>query len=116
MLLSRVYIHLSETLFLILLGVYTKVELLDHCMCAQLLSHIRLLETSWIGACQAPLSMEFSRQEHWSGLAFPTPGNLPDPEIKLMSPVSPESAGRFFTTVPFGKPKCVNLSQSLKSF
>ena len=67
-------------------------------------------------ARQAPLSMEFSRQEHWSGLPFLTPGNLPDPEIELMSPVSPALAGRFFTTLPPGKPNCVNLSNSLKSF
>ena len=40
-------------------------------------------------ACQAPLSMELSRQEYWSGLPFPTPGNLPDSGIELMSLVSP---------------------------
>ena len=40
------------------------------------------LETSWTVACQAPLSMGFSRQEYWSGLPFPSPGNLPDPGIK----------------------------------
>ena len=50
---------------------------------------------------QAPLLMEFSKQEDWSGLQFPIPGNLPDPEIE---PVSPELTGRFFTTVPSGKP------------
>ena len=46
----------------------------------------------WAVACQAPLSMEFSRQEYWSRLPFPTPGDLPDPEIKHMSPAL---AGRF---------------------
>ena len=40
-------------------------------------------------ACQAPLFMEFSRQEYWSGLPFPPPGDLPDPGIEPMSPVSP---------------------------
>ena len=54
----------------------------------------------WI-ACQAPLSMGFSRQEHWSGLPFPTPGDLPDPGIE---PGSFVSAGGFFTTEPPGKP------------
>ena len=48
--------------------------------------------------CQAPLSMEFSRQEYWSGLPFPSPGNLPDPGIKLVSPESPALARGFFTT------------------
>ena len=37
-------------------------------------------------ACQAPLSTEFSRQEYWSGLPFPSPGDLPDPGIKSRSP------------------------------
>ena len=40
-------------------------------------------------ACQAPLSMEFSRQEYWSWLPFPTPGDLPDPGIEPTSPESP---------------------------
>ena len=50
---------------------------------------------------QAPLSMGFPGQEYWSGLAFPTSGDLPDPEIE---PASPVSAGGFFTTEPPGKP------------
>ena len=45
---------------------------------------------------QAPLSVEFSRQEYWSGLPCPSPGDLPNPEIELMSPVL---VGGFFTTV-----------------
>ena len=56
--------------------------------------------TPWTAAHQAPLSMGFSRQECWSGLPFPPPGNLPDPGTKPASPVSPASAGRFFTTAP----------------
>ena len=47
--------------------------------------------------------MGFSRQEYWSGLPFPPPGDLPNPGIK---PVSPALAGRFFTTEPPGKPIC----------
>ena len=50
-------------------------------------------------ACQAPLSMGFSRQEHWSGLPFPSPGDLPEPGIK---PTSPALAGGIFK--PPGKP------------
>ena len=56
-------------------------------------------------ACQAPLSMGFSRQEYWSRLPFPSPGDLPDPGIKAASPVSPALAGEFFTTEPPGKPQ-----------
>ena len=66
-------------------------------MCAQSLSHILLFATPWIVALQAPLSMGFPRQEYWSGLPFPHPGDLPDPGIE---PVSPALAGGFFTTAP----------------
>ena len=53
---------------------------------------------------QAPLSMGFSRQEYWSGLPFPPPGELPHPEMELESTVTSALAGRFFTTEPPGKP------------
>ena len=53
------------------------------------LSHIQLIVTPWTLACQSPLSMRFSRQEHWSGLPFPPPGDLPDPGIEPASLVSP---------------------------
>ena len=52
-------------------------------------------------AHQAPLFMGFSRQENWSGLPFPSPGDLPNPGTE---PVSPALAGGFFTTEPPGKP------------
>ena len=50
------------------------------------LSHVRLFVTPWTVAYQAPLSMGFSRQEYWSGLPFPSPGDLPDPGIELGFP------------------------------
>ena len=56
--------------------------------------------TPWTVAYQAPLSMEFFRQECWSGLSCPTPGDLPDPGIKPASLVSPALTGGFFTIVP----------------
>ena len=62
------------------------------------------LKTPWTIAHQAPLSMEVSRQEYWSGLPFPSPGDLPNPGIKSKPPVSPALAGRFFTTEQPGKP------------
>ena len=52
---------------------------------------------------QASLSLEFSSQEYWSGLPFPSPGDLPDPGIKCASLASPALAGGFFTTEPPGK-------------
>ena len=66
------------------------------------LSRAQLFVTLQTVACQAPLSMGFSRQENWSRLPFPPSGDLPDPGIK---PASSALAGRFFTTEPPGKPK-----------
>ena len=61
-------------------------------------SHVQLCAILWTVACQAPLSMEFSRQEYWSGLPCPPPRALPNPGIKPMSLTSPALAGGFFTT------------------
>ena len=52
----------------------------------KLLSRVQLFVTPWTVVYEAPLSMEFSRQEYWSGLPFPSPGDLPGPGIKLRSP------------------------------
>ena len=65
---------------------------------------VRFFATPWTIAYQAPLSMEFSRQEYWSGLPYPSPGDLPDPGIKPTSLGSLALAGGFFTTVPPGRP------------
>ena len=62
--------------------------------------------TLWTVAHQAPLSIEFPRQEYWSGLPFPSPGDLLDPGIK---PASLVLAGRFFTTEPSGKLRMVSI-------
>ena len=71
---------------------YIHVCMLSH------FSHVRLFETLWTVAHQGPLSMGFSRQEYWSGLPCPPPGNLPDPGIEPMSLMSPALATRFFNT------------------
>ena len=66
-----------------------------------LLSHfsrVQLFVTLWTIAHQAPLSMRFSRQEYWSGLPCPPPGDLPDPGMETVSLVSPALAGGLFTT------------------
>ena len=65
--------------------------------------------------CQAPLAIGFPRQEYWSGFPFPTPGDLPDPGIEPMSPVSPALEGRFFITVLPGDPRAYE-SPLQKSF
>ena len=67
-------------------------------MCDQLLSRVQLFVTPWTVASQAPLSIGFYRQEYWSKLTFPSPGDLPNPGIESKSLASPELAGRYFTT------------------
>ena len=67
-----------------------------------MLSCVGLFATPW-----TPLSMEFCRQEYWSGLPFPTPEDFPDPGIKPTSLASPALAGGFFTTAPPEKPRCI---------
>ena len=61
-------------------------------------SHVQLCVTPWTVAHQTPLSMGFSRQEYWSGLPCPPPGDLPNPGIEPASLASPTLSGRFFTT------------------
>ena len=71
------------------------------------LSRVRLFGTPWTVARQAPLSMGFSRQEYWSGLPFPPPGDLLHPGIEPESPAGSALAAGFFTTEPPGKPEKV---------
>ena len=67
------------------------------------LSHVQLFLSPWTVAHLAPLSMEFSRQEYWSGFPFPSLGDLPNTGVKPTSPVSPDLPGRFFTIASPGK-------------
>ena len=60
---------------------------MSYIVVGQLPSHVQLFTTSWTIAHQTPLSMEFSRQEYWSGLPFPSPRDLPNPGIEVRSPV-----------------------------
>ena len=62
-----------------------------------MLSCVQLFATPWTVVLQVPLSMEFFSQEYWSGLSFPTPGDLPDPEIEPTSLESTALGGEFFT-------------------
>ena len=66
-------------------------------------------------AYQALLSREFSRQEYWSRLPYPSPGTLPDPGIKPISLVSPALAGEFFATVPPGRKRCETQQHSVSA-
>ena len=65
---------------------------------AQLLSCVQLSATPWTVACQALLSMEFSRQKYWCGLPVPPPGDLPNTGVEPTSLASPALAGRFFAS------------------
>ena len=84
-------LHLYKTILFVLRKI---------CCCCCLVV-VRLFGSPWTVVCQVPLSMGFPRQEYWSRLPFPSPGNLLNPEIK---PVSPALASGFFTAEPPGKP------------
>ena len=71
------------------------------CSCPVAKLCLTILRPPWTAAFQAPLSMGFPRQERWSGLPFPSPGDLPHPGLELASPAL---AGGFFTTEPPGTP------------
>ena len=77
-------------------------ELVDSCTLSHF-SRVQLFATPWTVAQQALLSMELSRQEHWSGLACPPPGDLPDPGVKPTSPMSPGLQADALPTEPPGK-------------
>ena len=80
----------------------TRKSVVNACVCV--LSCLTLCNP-WIAACQAPPSIEFCKEEHWSRLPFPSLGDLLDPGIEPPSPASPALAGRFFTTEPPGNPQ-----------
>ena len=89
---ASVKIHITDTKRTLTLTMKVKVKSL---------SHVQLFGTPWTVAYQAPLSMGFSRQEYWSGLSFPSPGDLPNPGIKPESPTLQVVA---LTSEPPGKP------------
>ena len=93
------------------LQIYLLIILLSH------FSHVQLFVTPWTVACQAPLSMEFSRQEYWNGLPFPSPGDLLDPGIKPRFPILQadsllsEPSGTFLSNI---KKICLGLTESME--
>ena len=74
---AKIYLYRSFHSLLLLFSYYSEVKSL---------SRVRLFANLWTVAQQAPQSMGFSRQEYWSGLPFPSPGDLPDPGIEPRSP------------------------------
>ena len=76
------------------------------------LSRVRLFVTPWTVDHQAPPSVGFSRQEYWNGLLCPTPRDLPKPGIEPTSPAYPALTGRYFTTMPPGKPVKINICEN----
>ena len=73
---------------------------------------LRLFAMPWTLTCQAPLSMEFSRQEYWNGLPFPSPGDLPNPGIEPRFPALQADA---LPSEPPGKPK-KNIHDNIKLY
>ena len=74
---------------------------------------VPLFEIPWTVARQAPLSMGFPRQEYWSGLSCPPPGDLPDPKVEPASLMSPALADGFFTTSATWEAQFLVLKESL---
>ena len=83
---------------------HLQAALLTNPICMRTQSQSISLQPPWTAARQAPLSMGFPRQGYWSGLPFPSLGDLPHLGIELVSLVSPALTGRFFTTGPPRKP------------
>ena len=92
-----------------MLGYFLIINILsEECVCVCSVAQLYPALCDFMGynsVLQAPLSMGSSRQEYWSGLPFPPPGDLPDTGVKLMSFIFPALLGGFFTTKPPGKPK-----------
>ena len=112
------HFHCFMHLFMLLTHLKNLVLLLHHptdvhtCMLS-CFSHVWLFAILWTIACQAPLSMGFAKQEYWSGLPCPLPGDLLDPGIEPASPVFPDIAGGFFTPEPPEKPTQLTISYKL---
>ena len=77
-------------------------------------SSVQLFATPWIVTYQAPLSLGFSRQECWSGLPCPPPGDLPNAGTELVSLMSPALAGRFFATSATWEDPCMYVHASIR--
>ena len=90
----KIFIPKPETNQYTSLAQYTSLDISDG----------QLFATPWTVACQASLSMKFSKQKYWSRMPFHPPRDLPDLGIEPTSLVSPALAGKFFTTMPPGKP------------
>ena len=82
--------------------------IIEACMCVRAkLLQLCLFWTLWTVTCQAPLSMGFSRQEYWTGLPFPPPGDLPLPGIEPASLMSPALQADSLPLAPPEKPVCI---------
>ena len=86
--LASLYNHISQFLMTIIyIYVHILLVLFLHiCVCMLVVQSCLIFAAPWMEVCQAPLSMEFSKQENWNGLSFPSPGDLPDSRIESGSP------------------------------
>ena len=86
------------------------------CVCLSPFSRVRLFLTPWTASHQAPLSMGFSRQEYWSGVPFPPPGDLPNLGMEPQPLMSSAMAGRFFiTSASWGLQRCKRCCSLMRS-
>ena len=95
---NEIFLHSNNNSLIANLMPWHSIQLIIPRECAQLLSHVWFLISPWTLAHLVLLFMEFSRQEYWSGLPLPTPGDLHDLGIEPTFLVSPVLVGRFFTT------------------
>ena len=107
--------HALISSFISSLGESMAPALSQHVCLMSHFSRVQLFVTPWTVPRQAPLSMVFSRQEYWSWLPCPSPGDLPDPRVEPASHSSPASAGRFFTTSAIWRPQVAGPGQAAKA-
>ena len=103
---------LASDFILVELNSKTRLLVVVMCVCQVILVTYDPA-TLWTVAHRAPMSMGFSRQEYWSGLPCPPPGDLPNPGIELASLTSPALAGGFFTTPPEKPPFSLHKKQKI---
>ena len=96
------YIYIQVYIYMcVCVCICIHVSMYSCCVCLSCFSHVQLFATLWTAAYQTPLSMGFSRQEYWSELPWPPPGDLPNLGIK---PVSPAAPALQVDSLPLGKP------------
>ena len=118
----NIHVNLDKLLDLSFNSIICKISKWIHSLIGERLTKLKHSEVAqscptlcdpWTVACQAPLSMGFSRQEYWSGLPFPSPGDLPNPGVE---PGSPALQAGSLPSEPPGKPNCSTSMEYYRAF